>query len=298
MHITDMKQLNTEQYEACRQTALERVKRRVGTRPKRADFQRELGPLWTILDLLALVVFVAAFVISSLHIMEYVSSAVSDKGDGWYITVNQLGYIFLAEAAMVLFMVMHGMTANRRRERPALLRPVSVHLLLAITAAVFIFTANLSTGIGVLLSLMPPLFTVGIAFNLERLIISSLKRREQINERYMQAIADYEAATVDPEQHSKYQEFFAQALWDKLISLKSNRQFVDAPNGFRVAAIRREMERENWMSAVPVDTYESDETEPPSGVPFGNFPHDQVDHESTLTTVHANGHGGHVTVQN
>jgi hypothetical protein len=261
MNLADLKPLNTDQYDNCRKAALERVTARIGDRPTRQQFQRELGPLWSLIDVLALIIFLAALVISSLHIMEYITGAVGERGI--YTTINQVGYIFLAEASMVLFMVMHNMTAQRRAGRPAPLRPVSVHLALALLAAVFIFAANLASGVGVLLSIMPPVFTVGIAFNLERLIVASIRRRNEINERYLAALRDYELASRDPESHPLFTDYFMQALWDKLASLKPNRVFVDAPAPFKVAACHREMQRERWMHVEPDASIEVETVDAP-----------------------------------
>lgn len=276
MNISDLKPLTTDQYDKCREAALERVQSRIGSKPQRKDFERELGALWGVLDILALIVFVAAFIISSLHIQDYVLAAVTGKGDTTYTFINQWGYIALAESSMVLFMVLHGLTAKQRRGREWYLRPLSIHLMLAVVAGVFIFTANLSSGIGILLSIMPPLFTTGIAFNMERLIIASITRRNEVDMRYLASLKDFEAASKDPEQHSLFPSFFKQELWSKLISLKPNAGFKDAPAGFKAAAVSREMERDQWVDATPDATIEITPPEPIKEVkamppnPFGS----------------------------
>jgi hypothetical protein len=292
MNLSDLKPLTTEQYDQAHQAAIERVKSRIRERPNRQQYERELGRLWTITDVLALVIFIAALVISSLHIMEYVRKAVSD-----HITINQVAYIFLAEASMVLFMVMHVMTSSRRSGRPALLKPLSVHLALAGLAATFIFVANLESGVGLLLSVMPPVFTIGIAINLERLIVASIKRRNEVNERYLSALADYEAATNEPENHSQFRAYFAQALWDRLMRLGTNKRFIEAPAGFKVAAIQREMQREAWMDAQPTPEVDQEPGEQPERYPFGSTAHEQEESGFMLMAGRANGHGGTGTME-
>lgn len=296
MNINDLKPLTTDQYDKCREAALERVQTRIGSKPQRKDFERELGALWGVLDILALIVFVAAFIISSLHIQDYVLAAVTGKGDTTYTFINQWGYIALAESSMVLFMVLHGLTAKQRRAREWYLRPLSIHLMLAVVAGVFIFTANLSSGIGILLSIMPPLFTTGIAFNMERLIIASITRRNEVDTRYLSSLKDFEAASKDPEQHSLFPSFFKQELWSKLISLKPNAGFKDSPAGFKAAAVAREMERDQWVNATPDATIEVTPTEikevkplPPN--PFGSIAHEPEESEfiQTIESVSVNG---------
>jgi hypothetical protein len=287
MNLSGLKPLTTPQYDQCKASALERIRAHIGEQPSRKQFERELGPLWSVLDILAVVIFVAALLISSLHIMDYVGQAVGEENT----LINQVGYIFLAEASLILFMTLHGLTAKRRQRRTWYLRHVSIHLLLAATAAVFIFVANLESGVGILLSLMPPLFTTGISFNLERLIVQSIQRRSEVNERYMAATTDYEAGSKDPESHSRFEQYFMQALWDRLISLKANRDFSDAPAAFKVAACRREMQREQWINAAPDENLELPKPDKPEGeqrYPFGSI-HPTPD---ALESIRMNGKNG------
>ncbi|HSS97892.1 MAG TPA: hypothetical protein VLK33_12720 [Terriglobales bacterium] len=72
--INDLKPLTLEQYDQCRARALERVSKRIGDKPTREQFQRELGALWTILDIIALVVFLPALAISSIHIIAHMGN--------------------------------------------------------------------------------------------------------------------------------------------------------------------------------------------------------------------------------
>ena len=67
--INDLKELTTAQLDAAREAALKRVQARIGSKPARKDYRREYGPLWTVLDLLALVIFCAALAVSSVHIL-------------------------------------------------------------------------------------------------------------------------------------------------------------------------------------------------------------------------------------
>ncbi|MDX2159933.1 MAG: hypothetical protein SF162_01280 [bacterium] len=257
-----IKQLTTDQYEQAREKAIERVKSRIGERPRRDDFKREIGSVFTALDYLAIVVFVAALAISSAHIITHMgalaSGSYSEEGSAGivlsisaYTIAHQVAMIFLAEASMLLFMVLHGMTASARAQRNKWIRWASVPLVLAGIAAVFVFVANWQSGIGLLESLMPPLFTVGIGFRLETLIVETLKRHEQIDQRYLAALDTFERASDDPTNHPHFVAFFRQAIWEKLMGLASNKDWKDAPAGVKAAAVHREMERDQWAYQPP-----------------------------------------------
>jgi hypothetical protein len=252
-----IKTLTTDQYEAAREKAIERVKGRIGDKPTREQFRREMATIFTPLDYLAMIVFAAALIISSAHILTHMGKITGANFDPGYATgivlgqaaytiAHQIGMIFLAEASMLLFMVMHGMSSAERAQHKGVRKVASIPLALAIIAGLFVFIANIQSGIGLLESLMPPLFTVGIGFRLETLIVELLKRRNEIDARYISAIDVYERATADPTAHPDFVPFFRQAIWEKLIGIAANRDWKDAPAGARAAAVRREMERDAW----------------------------------------------------
>jgi hypothetical protein len=126
--LTTWKPLTTEQYDKCRQAALERVQKRIGSRPVRKDFERDAGRAWTVLDLVALVVFLAALWISSVHIVthtgmlaqtSYTGLSQATAGiyvsDAFYAVTHQVGLIALAEGSMILFLVLFGMMRSTWR---------------------------------------------------------------------------------------------------------------------------------------------------------------------------------------
>lgn len=311
--IADMKTLTIDQYERARSRALDRVKARIGERPTREQFKRELGAIATPLDWIALVVFVAALAISSLHIIHYMGEhaaftpgeqvGIAIDGSTWAV-VHQVGAILLAESAAILFMTAHSMSAPARAARHWSMRWVSIPLLLALTAAVFVFVANLSSGVGLLIGLMPPLFTLGIAVRLEAIIVEVINRREQVNRMYLEALAVFEDASADPQLHPQYKAFMKQELWAALISLKANESFREAPSGFRAAAVARELQRDEWMDAAPVVEFIGEVVKPKKevteGIPFGSSAQEQAEPEFMLTMpadsapiARGNGNGHH-----
>jgi len=250
-----LKPLTSDQYDQCRAKALDRVQNRIGSRPRRADFVRELGSIVTILDWLALLVFGSALTVSSIHIINHMGQLARASyntftqvgagtviGADFYTAAHQWAVIPLAEGSMILFLVMFGMSGRTWRKW--------VYLFLAATAVVFVIVANWQSNIGILESLLAPIFTVGIGLKLENLIVLSLKRRDEVSERYLKALAIYEAASKDATKHPEYIPLMKQEIWQKLTSLPSNREFRDAPAGFRHAAVSREMERDSWAYAT------------------------------------------------
>lgn len=276
--IQSIKPLTTDQYQATVDKAIARVKHRIGSRPTKKNFQREQASAWSILDALAIVIFIAALVISSAHIITHMGKladtswtqlAPSTNGialdQNAYTIIHQVSMIFLAEASMLLFMVMHGMSAGQRTGR---LRMLSLPLVLALIAAMFVFISNWQSGIGLLEALMPPIFTVGIGLRLEYLIVYSINRQNNIDQKYHHALDIYDQASLDPQSHPDYMSILKMELWSALVAI--NRDYREAPMGVRQLAVRRELERDLWTKlpdqALP-DDWQTPRLKPPPTLP-------------------------------
>lgn len=302
MNLSDLRQLTTLQFDECKDRAIKRVERHLGERPTRAKFQRELGRLWTVLDVLAVVVFIPALLISSIHIVTHVGALSSAAFDGLnqatsgtilgrdlYVAAHQWLLIPLAEGSMILFLVMFGVSRDGWRRW--------VYFLLAGLAVVFVLAANLSSGLGLLESVLAPAFTIGIGLKLEHLILQYLKRSAEVTKKYLEALAIWEAATADATQAVDYKPYLMNEIWAALMKPKGNQWAVEAPSGFKVAAVMRELERENWTHGTVAPQLEftaptPEEVQPVEvSVPFGNIAPTVGDLEPTPMMLSVNGHG-------
>jgi hypothetical protein len=300
--LSDLKPLTTNQYDECRERALKRVQSRIGDRPSRQHFERELGRLWTALDSLALVVFICALVVSSAHIMIHMgkvadaSFAISGAGaymsQSLYVAIHQWALIPLAEGSLILFTVMFSLTGKSWRRW--------LYLLLALAAVTFVLVANVQSGIGALESILAPAFTIGIGLKLEHLIVQGMKRRRDVDERYLSALSIWEAANLDATKHPDYTPMMAQEIWAAVVKLKANQWATEAGAGFKRAAVGREMKRDTWAyddvqpeNALQVDEPAGKGSKPANqDVPFGSIAPIQAVPDFTAMTGRVNGHGG------
>lgn len=304
--LSDLRQLTTLQFDECKDRAVKRVQRHLGDKPTREQFQRELGRLWTVLDVLALIVFIPALLISSIHIVTHVgalsggafdnlqqASSGTVLGRDLFVAAHQWLLIPLAEGSMILFLVMFGVSKDGWRRW--------VYFVLAGLAVLFVLTANLSSGLGLLESALAPAFTIGIGLKLEHLIMQYLKRSTEVTRKYLEAVGVWEAATADATAHPNYRPYLMSELWAALMKPKGNQWAQEANPGFKRAAVERELERENWTTGdvqpVTVFTPPIGEDEPPAQVPFGNTALEPEGHDGTSLgvnetelTISANGH--------
>ena len=116
--MNDIQSLNITQYQKAREIALDAITNRIGEKPTRDDFKRETSPVWELMDGFLIVVFIAAFCVSTLHIFDFSRiqalaafehSGYSDAPVGigfsswFYAAVHQLGMVLLAEFSMLAF---------------------------------------------------------------------------------------------------------------------------------------------------------------------------------------------------
>lgn len=260
-YLTLLKPLTLNQYDDAKAATLARVTKLIGDKPTRKKLQRDQGSLFTPLDLLALVVFVAALLVSSIHIITlmgelatttYVAQGLTVLGihlDGnLYAVLHQLGFIFLAEASMLLFMVTWRMQV---RDVVGVWFKIprklfSVYLLLALLAMSFVLSANLKSGLSLLEAIMPPIFTIGLGLHMEHLIVELIDRRQQLTDRLQEKLAIWEEASEDPSTHPEYRQLLVRELWEKLAKLAVNRDLADVPGRLKLSAVHRELERDAW----------------------------------------------------
>lgn len=294
--LKTLRPLTQEERQTAQAAARAAVMRDAGDRPERRQFQRELGSLFTLLDVLALAVFIPALLVSSLHIISHMGTLAVQSyaslsryeagtviGRDLYTAAHQWLLIPLAEASMLLFLVMFAMAANTWRKW--------VYLALAAAAVLFVAVANIQSGIGAIESILAPVFTIGVGLHLENLIVRSLKRRDDITSRYLKALHDWETATAKPDHHPKYVQMYANALKDAIYKANSRRE---AAKSVTIAEwrllVKREIAADQWYEDVTLPT------EPPRPLPetvnsdSGNIPRVWGDHASILPMPTSNGH--------
>lgn len=259
--LSVLKGLSLNQYDDAKATTVERVKKLIGEKPTKESMKREQASLLTPLDALALVVFIAAFMVSSVHIFGHMSELATQtykvQADQLgiiplgqvYAVIHQLGFILLAEASMLLFMVTWRMQTKEIigyywRIIPK--KGLSVYLLLSLVAMIFVLASNLSSGLTLLEALMPPVFTIGLGLHVEGLITEMLVRRKDLAKRLAEALDIWENATDDPTTHPKYRQLLMREIWDRIVKLRENRELADAPARLKLSAVHREMERDGW----------------------------------------------------
>lgn len=300
--LANVRPLTQEERQAAQAAARAAVIRDAGEKPSREQFKRELGSIFTPLDYLALAVFVPALLVSSVHIIQHMGALAAASLDrqahytngtvihpDLYVTVHQWALIPLAEASMLLFLVMYAMNSETRRKY--------VYLGLAIVALVFVAAANVQSGISPFESVLPAIFTIGVGFHLENLIVRLLKRRDDINNRYEEALLNWEVATANPEQHAQFRQRHANALKDALIKANRARKWfkdnaAELTNAHWRLLVKREFAADQWLEDEEFGDAPSVPLSRSGNGNSGSTAPMLADPASIKMTAHANGRGG------
>lgn len=263
--LETLKPLSLDQYTRCKENAVKRISREIGDKPQRANFKRDYAPLLGILDYLAFIVFLAAFVVSSMHIINYSGEQANlsfihttadilgiQIGATLFGVAHQVGFLLLAEFSMILFFVQFKTRSGYDRY---------VSLGLALLAMAFVIVSNLESGLNPFLSLLAPFITIGVGFRAESIIAEQIKRNAEIDSRYRSELEVWEISKDSPENHPDYQQALASEIWERLINLKANQGYQDVTAEFKMLAVQRELKKDHWSS----------ETEPSNIPMFGGI---------------------------
>lgn len=254
--MSNIRPLTTEQRARCATKARERVVSELGDKPHRSQYVNDFEPIVDILDIFAVMAFIAALIKSSmniiLHVGEYSSNIVIDYQFGIipspdvYTVLSQVGALLLAEFAMILFVVSFAATPFTRQVFSQQNIIKMTYLVMGLTAAVFVFYANLRVGSNWFESILPPFFTVGIGLRFEVLLSRFLQRRRQITAKYYPRLLEWEKATHNPETHPNYLRYYMQELLQQLSKLKGNEWIIDADPQQKRASVGRELQADQW----------------------------------------------------
>jgi len=227
---------------------------------------------------------------------------------GWQAAIVGVSTFLLAEFLIILSTIAAS-TFYRGKQRLIWVFPVVMGLSMALVGN-WVVTKP-SDVFGWLETLIPPLSVLFIALAGERLILESIKTRHANERAFQQAMQAYNQVVNDPEQHSRWQQFHANALKESLQNAQSGGRGTKErleivqtlTNQEWASLVKRELMADRWCesveSAETVEVPESTIKVVERGsvdhgtVPFGNTPLDlaRADPVFTQMSGHVNGHG-------
>jgi hypothetical protein len=101
----------------------------------------------------------------------------------------------------------------------------------------------------------PPLIVLSTAYVLKEQVLESIEQRHADERAFQSALAEWQAATAEPEQHPQWSQFYANALRDALLKANSRRKeaLSEMAIGDWRLAVYRETQADLWYEVPEHD---------------------------------------------
>jgi hypothetical protein len=286
--IENLRPLTQEQRQAARRAARQAAVRSIGPKPTREQLTsttiaRYPVSVTRLIALLCLVLLLAAFTPSAIRLYvigsQTFGQAVSNKVA--QVAVG-LATVLSAEIGQVVFslaLATLGTTSTSRR-----LLYASMGMCTSVALAGNIRVALLGHDQSVfawLEAVEPPLVVLSTAYVLKGQLLEAIEQRHANERAYQSALADWQVATAEPEQHPQWSQFYANALQDALRQANARRRetLATLTTADWRALVYRELQAERW--------YEN----PEDSLPL--LPVQETDTVPFAQRAKSNGHGLH-----
>jgi len=252
-----------------RDIARQNVIRRAGHKPERRQFEHHAASQYpryvvTLVTLIMLALLVAAFVPSAMRLYRIASDTFGHAiNSGGAKQAAGLAFILLAESGQIGFTLAAGVLAIERVSERRLLYSA------AIISTLIALVGNVELALGAswwhvvvqpfatLEAIAPPVLVIIAATVLKHLMLESVRQRHANERAYQQALADWQAATADPEASPHWRSAYTNALRQKLVEVnsrgrgKSERQAIMQHMTLADwrALVMRELQADNWFDA-------------------------------------------------
>jgi uncharacterized membrane protein YecN with MAPEG domain len=258
--------LNADQRHEARQTAIERIKRRVGKEPRWADFERADVGQWprqvtALAVTLLIIVFVAAgsvtlFRLYSAGRTQYQEVMTLAAHDQW-----QAGWVGLATFLLAEFTVVSSVFAARVLFRDGdrwRRRGMGIAVLFGLAVA-FVGNWTIDQPHDVwawLLTVTPPIAVLVTALILEALALQSVETRHKRRLAWQEAMRQWDDLMRAVEAHPRFKSEYANAIREAIYTLnnngrnaKVNKALMDGMSDQEWSAlVWREMQADDWFS--------------------------------------------------
>ncbi|MGB4678259.1 MAG: hypothetical protein WBH90_16195 [Aggregatilineales bacterium] len=258
----DIRPLTQEQRQAARQAARQAVVRSIGPRPAREHFAHHTiskypSSVTRLISILCIILLLAAFTPSAIRLYvigsqtfgQAVSSSIA-------MTAVGLATVLSAEVGQVVFSLALATLGTSRSSRRLLYLSMAISTILALTGNIQIaLPGHTQSPFAWLEAVAPPLLVLSTAYVLKEQVLETVEQRHADERAFQAALADWQAATADPEQHTNWPQVYANALRDALLKANSRRR--EALGDMTVddwrLAVTREMQADLWYERPEPD---------------------------------------------
>lgn len=254
MSLMNIKSLTIDERLEARAAARSTIVKAAGDRPDRSHYEHYSAskyPGWVIRLVTAamIIVFLAAAAPSLFRLFtagrDYFLHGISDP--------NQAAWAGAATFVLAEFLVIVSTLAMRvyftGKAQLVMVIPIAFGVLMALVGNWVI--AQPADLFGWLETLAPPVAVLFMSLIGEKLILTAIEQRQQNEQAYQIALADWQVKTSDPENSAAWRQFYATALRESLI--RKNQRYKAGKEAIPMlstadwkALVYREMQADNW----------------------------------------------------
>lgn len=267
--LNQIKPLTQEQRQNARALAQQAVVREIGDRPLRENFDRHTAlryppSVTRLINILCIVLLLAAFTPSAIRLFvigsETFGAAVPNN---LAMIAVGIATVLTAEIGQVVFSLALATLGTTTSARRLLYASMGIATAIALVGNVQVALPGHHTSpFAWLEAIAPPLLVLSTAYVLKEQLLESIEMRHANERAYQEAINIWQAATADPESHSGWMQFYANALRDAIRKANNRRKeaLVSLNTDNWRALVYQELQADNWYSIPLVESVQEERT--------------------------------------
>jgi hypothetical protein len=259
--LVHIKPLVQEERQSARAAAQQAVIRQVGEHPVRAHFDRYTASRYPpavtrLITLLCIVLLLAAFTPSAIRLYVIGSQTFGVAvPDALAQVAVGIATVLTAEIGQVVFSLALATLGTSPGTRRLLFVSMGIATAIALVGNVQVaLPGHVDSPFAWLEAIAPPLLVLSTAYVLKEQLLESIEVRHANERAYQEAVSAWQLATIDPESHPGWLQYYANALRDAL--RRSNARRREALEALTTAdwraLVERELQADDWFSAPTV----------------------------------------------
>lgn len=260
--LENLRPLTQEQRQGARKSARNAVIRALGSKPTRDHFSsatisRYPSSVTRLISTLCLVLLLAAFTPSAIRLYVIGSQTFGQAvlNDVAQVAVG-LATVLSAEIGQVVFSLALATLGTTTTSRRLLYASMGMCTSVALTGNIqVVLMGHDPSAFAWLEAVVPPLVVLSTAYVLKGQMLEAIEQRHAAEHAYQTALAEWQAAAAEPEQHPQWAQFYANALQDVLRKANARRKEILAvmtQEDWRLA-VYREMQADLWYEEPEPD---------------------------------------------
>lgn len=253
--LAQIKPLNQEERQLARSAAAEAVMRDIGERPDRERFNHHAAhrypPMVTkLISGLCIALLLAAFTPSAIRLY-VIGSSTFGAAVPYELAMIAVGIatVLTAEVGQVVFSLALATLGTSKGSRRLLYGSMGIATAIALVGNVQVaLPGHLESPFAWLEAIAPPLLVLSTAYVLKEQMLEAIELRHANERAYQEAINEWQKATINPEAHSRWMQFYANALRDALRKVNSRKREVleTLSHADWRALVYRELQADDW----------------------------------------------------